>query len=162
MSISQGAPDAVAPDAVAPDAVAPDAVAPDSARVVGRSFDAGAPDGVRAFSGRALESVTLDAVRAGEVSTDDLRIHPETLEHQAQVAADHGNPQLAANFRRAAELTAIDDTDVMRIYEALRPRRSTFAELEEIADWLSERGAVINAALVREAAQVYQRRGLCR
>ncbi|TQS43570.1 diol dehydratase small subunit [Cryptosporangium phraense] len=117
---------------------------------------------MKAFSGRALDSVTLDSVRAGEVSADDLRIHPETLEHQAQVASQHGNPQLAANFRRAAELTALDDDDVMRIYEALRPRRSTFEELSEIADWLAERGAVINAELVREAAAVYQRRGLCR
>jgi propanediol dehydratase small subunit len=117
---------------------------------------------VKAFSGRALDSVTLDAVRAGDVGIDDLRIHPETLEHQARVAAENGNPQLAANFRRAAELTALDDVDVMRIYEALRPRRSTFAELEELAAWLSARGADINAALVREAAAVYQRRGLCR
>jgi propanediol dehydratase small subunit len=117
---------------------------------------------MKAFSGRALSEVTLDAVRAGEIGTDDLRIHPETLEHQASVAARHANPQLAANFRRAAELTALDDADVMRIYEALRPRRSTFEELEELAAWLSSRGAVINAALVREAAEVYQRRGLCR
>ncbi|EXG80179.1 diol dehydratase small subunit [Cryptosporangium arvum] len=117
---------------------------------------------MKAFSGRPLESVTLEAVRAGEVGPDDLRIHPETLEHQAQVAQAHGNPQLAANFRRAAELTAIDDADVMRVYEALRPRRSTFVELEEIAEWLSARGATMNAALVREAAQVYRRRGLCR
>ncbi|GAA3386111.1 diol dehydratase small subunit [Cryptosporangium minutisporangium] len=116
----------------------------------------------KAFSGLPLDSVTLDAVRAGEVTTDDLRIHPETLEHQAHVAEEHANPQLAANFRRAAELTALDDADVMRIYEALRPRRSTFEELQETADWLSARGAVINAGLVREAASVYQRRGLCR
>ncbi|MFI5955098.1 diol dehydratase small subunit [Cryptosporangium sp. NPDC051539] len=117
---------------------------------------------MKAFSGRELSDVTLDAVRAGEVSTDDLRIHPETLAHQAQVAETHGNPQLAANFRRAAELTALGDDDVMRIYEALRPRRSTFAELTELASWLEDRGAQVNAALVREAAAVYQRRGLCR
>ena len=117
---------------------------------------------LKAFSGRPLSDVTLDAVRAGEIGTDDLRIHPETLEHQAEVAERHANPQLAANFRRAAELTALDDADVMRIYEALRPRRSTFEELEDVAAWLSSRGAVINAALVREAAAVYRRRGLCR
>jgi len=117
---------------------------------------------VKAFSDRALDSVTLDAVRAGDVGIDDLRIHPETLAHQARVAEDNGNPQLAANFRRAAELTALDDVDIMRIYEALRPRRSTLSELEELAAWLSARGADLNAALVREAAAVYQRRGLCR
>jgi propanediol dehydratase small subunit len=116
---------------------------------------------VKSFSGKALDEITLDAVRSGEVAVDDLRIHPETLEHQAQVAEAHANPQLAANLRRAAELTALDDADVMRIYEALRPRRSTFEELLEIADWLAARGAVVNAALVREAATVYRRRGLC-
>ena len=59
----------------------------------------------RAFSGADSGDITVDAIRKGEVTIDDIRIHPDTLEHQAQVAADHGNPQLAANFRRAAELT---------------------------------------------------------
>ena len=117
---------------------------------------------MRSFSGKELDDVTLDAVRAGEVGPDDLRIHPETLEHQAQVAEAHANPQLAANLRRAAELTTLDDADVMRIYEALRPRRSTADELDELASWLAARGAVLNSALVREARQAHVRRGLCR
>ena len=114
------------------------------------------------FSGRPLDEITLEAVRAGEIGIDDLRIHPETLEHQARVSEAHANPQLAANLRRAAELATLDDTDVMRIYEALRPRRSTADELEELAAWLEARGAAVNAALVREARVAYVRRGLCR
>jgi propanediol dehydratase small subunit len=117
---------------------------------------------MKAFSGKALDDVSLASVRAGDVATDDLRIHPETLEHQAQVAQAHANPQLAANLRRAAELATLDDADVMRIYESLRPKRSTAEELEEIAVWLAARGATSNAALVREARTAYIRRGLCR
>jgi propanediol dehydratase small subunit len=113
-------------------------------------------------SGRPPAEVTLDAVRSGDVSIDDVRIHPDTLEHQAQVAEANHNAQLAANFRRAAELTRIDDEDVLRIYEALRPHRSTPDELETIARWLEDRQAPLNAALVREAATVYARRGLGR
>ena len=57
---------------------------------------------VRGLSGKPVADLTLEAVRAGEVSVADLRIHPETLERQAVVAEQHGNPQLADNLRRAA------------------------------------------------------------
>ena len=67
------------------------------------------------------ETVTLDSVRQGLVTMGDLSIHPDTLERQAQVAEEHANPQLAANFRRAAELTALADQEVLDLYEALRP-----------------------------------------
>lgn len=115
-----------------------------------------------ARSGRAVEDITLDAVRAGDIGPDDIRIHPDTLAHQAEVAEAHANPQLAANFRRAAELTALPDEEVMAIYEALRPRRSTRADLLAIADRLAAAGAVLNASLVREAADAYEARGLLR
>jgi propanediol dehydratase small subunit len=115
---------------------------------------------MKAFSGKPVEEITVEAARAGDIAPDDLRIHPSTLEHQAVVAEQHENPQLAANLRRAAELTALGDADVLRIYEALRPHRSTAPELETLAGWLEERGATLNAALVREAAVVYTRRGL--
>lgn len=110
-------------------------------------------------SGRDPREVTLEKVREGAVDMSDLSIHPDTLEHQAQVAQAHENPQLAANFRRAAELTALTDVEILTLYEALRPHRSTAPELEAIAEDLDRRGAQLNAALVREAAQVYSRRG---
>jgi propanediol dehydratase small subunit len=113
-----------------------------------------------AKSGRPVSEVTLEALRTGDVDIEDVRIHPDTLERQAQVAASHGNPQLAANFRRAAELAMLPDALVMSIYESLRPRRSTFDELASIAADLEARGAALNAALVREAAEVYSQRGL--
>ena len=116
----------------------------------------------RAWSGNDATSVTLDALRRGELGIDDVRIHPETLEHQATVAEAHDNPQLAANLRRAAELTALSDDEVLSIYESLRPRRSTYDELLALALSLESRGLSINAALLREAAEVYSRRGMLR
>lgn len=113
-------------------------------------------------SGRDPESITLESVRDGSVTMADVNIHPDTLEQQAQVAAAHANPQLAANFRRAAELTAFADHEVLELYEALRPFRSSAAELQSRADQLAERQATLCAELFREAAHVYGRRGLLR
>ena len=116
--------------------------------------------GVRALSGRPVEGLTVEAVRAGEIGLADLRIHPETLERQAVVAAEHGNPQLAENLRRAAELTRLPDEEVLAIYDALRPGRSTPGRLAELAADLKERGLPRCASLLAEAAEVYARRGL--
>jgi propanediol dehydratase small subunit len=116
----------------------------------------------RALSGRMVDDLTLDAVRVGEAGLADLRIHPETLERQAVIAEQHSNPQLAANLRRAAELTQLSDEEVLAIYEALRPGRSTAAELAALAGSLADRGLLLNAALIAEAAEVYARRRLAR
>jgi len=115
---------------------------------------------MHACSGRDLDTVTVEAVLAGEVTPDDVRIHPDTLRRQADDAEAHGNPQLAANLRRAAELTVLLDDEVLAIYEALRPHRSTGAQLAAIADRLEAAAAPFCAELVREAREVYERRGL--
>jgi propanediol dehydratase small subunit len=115
---------------------------------------------VHALSGRAVEDLTLAAVRQGEVTVADLRIHPETLERQAVVAQEHANPQLAENLRRAAELTKLPDDEVLAIYEALRPGRSSKVELTGLAASLAVRGLPRCSALVAEAAEVYARRNL--
>jgi propanediol dehydratase small subunit len=105
---------------------------------------------------------TVEAAVNGNLSPNDLRMDPVTLAHQAVVAEEHGNPQLAENFLRAAELATIDDEDVMQLYEALRPHRSTAAELEALRVSLETRGAARCAELVRQAGVVYARRGLLR
>lgn len=114
----------------------------------------------RALSGRPMEELTIDAAVDGSLSPADLRVHPDTLRHQAGVAEAHGNPQLGENLRRAAELTALPDDEVLEVYEALRPGRSSAAGLETIAARLEAAEAPLCAALVREAAAVYARRGL--
>jgi propanediol dehydratase small subunit len=115
---------------------------------------------IRALSGKPVGRLTVDAIRAGEVGLADLRIHPETLERQAVVADQHENPQLAENLRRAAELTRLPDEEVLAIYDALRPGRSTGTQLAALAGSLADRGLPRCAALVAEAAEVYARRGL--
>jgi propanediol dehydratase small subunit len=98
----------------------------------------------------------------GKLGLSDLRMDPEVLGHQAAVAEAGGNPQLAENFRRAAELAVIDDEEVMGLYDALRPYRSTAEQLEELRASLEARGASRCAELVSQAAVVYARRGLLR
>ena len=120
-------------------------------------------DLVTTSQGRSIDNITLEAVMEGEVEADEIRVTPETLEYQAQIAESIGRPQLAANMRRAAELTAIPDDRILEIYNAMRPDRSTKDELLEIADELeNEYDAQINADLVREAADVYETRGRLR
>ena len=114
----------------------------------------------RAFSGRDSAELTPDRLALDELDADDVRIHPDTLEAQAQVAEANHNPQLAANLRRAAELALVPEAEVLALYEALRPHRSTAAELEALAASLDSTPAPLTAALVREAAAVYERRGL--
>lgn len=115
---------------------------------------------IRTPTGKRLEDLTLDAVLKGDVTAEDLRITPQTLRLQAEIADAVRRPQLAANMRRAAELTGVPDERILEIYNALRPRASTKQELLEIADELERSyGASTNAAFVREAAEVYERRG---
>lgn len=113
------------------------------------------PDLVATPSGLPLEQVTLDAARAGTLTTDDARATAATLERQSEVARAAGRTQLAESLSRAAELTAVSDDELLEIYTALRPGRSTAAELERWAARLDELGAARTAAFVREASGAY-------
>jgi propanediol dehydratase small subunit len=112
------------------------------------------PDLVRTPSGRSLDEVALDTPAA------DIRATPETLSRQAAVAHAAGRPQLAENLERAAELALVPDDALLDVYTALRPHRSSGAELEEWAVRLEGWGAERTAAFVREAAAAYAERGL--
>jgi propanediol dehydratase small subunit len=121
------------------------------------------PDLVRTLTGKGFQDISLENVVSGKIDAQEIRIGPETLELQAQVAEKHGRPQLALNFRRAAELTRIPDEEVLKIYNALRPGRSTKEELLIMAKELEKKyQATINAAFIREALKVYENRGLLR
>ncbi|MUL85625.1 MULTISPECIES: diol dehydratase small subunit [unclassified Mycolicibacterium] len=117
---------------------------------------------ISSHSGRSVAEVTVEAARSGDLALDDIRISRETLLVQAETAERTGSAQLAMNLRRAAEMTALSAEDMLAAYEALRPGRSTFAELQELAQRLGTQDAPICAEFVREAADVYQRRGLLR
>ncbi|BCI53166.1 glycerol dehydrogenase [Mycolicibacterium litorale] len=117
------------------------------------------PDLLFTPTGKSIDDITIEAVMGGNVQASDLRITPETLRLQAQIAEKVGRKPLGANLRRAAEMTAITDRRVLEIYNALRPHASTKEELAAIAVELeSDYGARHLAKLVREAADVYERR----
>jgi propanediol dehydratase small subunit len=112
------------------------------------------PDLVRSPSGLSLDEVGLNTPAA------DIRATPETLSRQAAVARAAGRPQLAENLERAAELALVPDDALLDVYTALRPHRSSGAELEDWAVRLEGWGAERTAAFVREAAAAYAERGL--
>lgn len=114
---------------------------------------------VKSATGKKLEDITIENVMNGKIGAEDCRIAPETLEMQAQIAESVGRYAFARNLRRAAELIAVPDTRVLEIYNALRPYRSTKAELLAIADELANKyNAKVNAQLVKEAAELYEKR----
>lgn len=119
------------------------------------------PDQVETPDGTTLSEITLEGIVDGEIDGDNIAISPDTLEKQAQVADQNGRPQLAQNFRRAAELTTVPDERILEIYNALRPSGMEKEKLQSMADELEEEyDAQINADLVREAIDVYEERGL--
>ena len=120
------------------------------------------PELVKGRGGKPLDAITLDAVLASEVGLDDLRVTPEALRLQAEIARDADRATLAANFERAAELCDVPQDFIMQVYELLRPGRAKDkGPLLEAARVLRETyGATRMAAFVEEAAEVYERRGL--
>ena len=62
-----------------------------------------------------LSDLTLENMRAGKVEASDLTIRRETLLEQAALAERQGYPELARNFRRAAELTAVPNDGLLEL-----------------------------------------------
>ena len=120
-----------------------------------------AKDNACSFTGRPLKDLTIEKVLAGEVTAEDFRTSAETLREQANAAETGGYRQLAENLRRAAELTCISNEEVLEIYNQLRPGRSNYRSLSALAERLeNEYKATLTAAMVREAAEVYRKRGI--
>lgn len=117
---------------------------------------------IKGARGKKLSEITLDAVLDGSVTIEDLRITPEALAAQAEVARAAGRPRLADNFLRAADLVGVPQDDIMRAYELLRPGRATAKdELLAVARNMREtHKAPRIAAFIEEAAEVYEQRGL--
>ena len=118
-------------------------------------------DNVRTFTGRSLSDLSIEKILAGELTAEDFRTSAETLREQANAAESGGYRQLAENLRRAAELTCISNEEVLEIYNQLRPGRATYKSLSALAERLEkEYKATLTAPLVREAAEVYRKRGI--
>lgn len=117
---------------------------------------------IKGARGKKLSEITLDAVLDGSVTIEDLRITPQALAAQAEVASAAGRPRLADNFLRAADLVGVPQDDIMRAYELLRPGRATAKdELLAVARNMREvHKAPRIAAFIEEAAEVYEQRGL--
>lgn len=121
------------------------------------------PGQLKSASGKSMSEFSLDKVISGQLTADDFKTAPDTLRMQAQVAESVGRDAFGRNLRRAAELTAVPDAELLDIYNALRPNRSTKAELLAIADRLETKySCTTSAAMVREAAGVYEQRKLLR
>ena len=122
------------------------------------------PEKVATSTGKMLDEITMEAVVRGDVTMYDLRITENALLQQAKIARAAGRPALAGNFERAAEMTALPQGEVMRIYELLRPGRagSKQALLDAAEALRRDHGAEKLSAFLEEAAAVYDARGLFR
>ena len=118
-------------------------------------------DSITSKTGKKLTDITLEEVMKGHVSSDDIKISKETLKAQGQVAKENGNGPMEKNFERAAELVDVPDDVILKMYDKLRPNRSTKEELCAMAKELLEKYDAKNCAkLVLEAAEVYEKRGI--
>lgn len=118
-------------------------------------------DSITSKTGKNLTDITLDEVMKGHVSSDDIKISKETLKAQGQVAKENDNGPMEKNFERAAELVDVPDDVILKMYDKLRPNRSTKMELVMMAKELVEKYDAKNCAkLVLEAAEVYEKRGI--
>ena len=112
-------------------------------------------------TGKKLTDITLDEVMKNHISPDDIKISKEILRAQGQVAKENGNAPMEKNFERAAELVDVPDDVILKMYDKLRPNRSTKLELVLMAQELLEKYNAKNCAkLVMEAAEVYEKRGI--
>lgn len=116
------------------------------------------PEWIDIGEGRDLSYITMDNVMAGKITMNDLKISPDILKVQGKIAKSGGRDQIELNFSRAAEMTKVSDERLLAMYNALRPYRSSKAELLDIANELDGLGAPICANFVREAAENYERR----
>jgi propanediol dehydratase small subunit len=117
------------------------------------------PEWIKTKTGKTLDDITLANVLNGNLIAEDLKITPEILRAQGEIATSAGRQTISRNFERAAELTKVPDERVLEMYNALRPYRSSKAELLAIADeLLNQYGATVTSGFVREAAEQYEKR----
>ena len=118
-------------------------------------------DTITSKTGKKLSDITLEEVKKGNITAEDIKISADMLRRQGQVAREADNMPMEANFERAAELVNVPDEVILSMYNKLRPNRSTKRELLEIALELSQTYKAPHCAqLVLEAAEIYEKRGV--
>ena len=118
-------------------------------------------DTITSKTGKKLSQITLDEVKRGNVTAEDIKISAGMLKRQGQVAAEADNPQMEAKFQRASGLVNGPDDVILNMYNKLRPNRSTKQELLLMAKELLEKYQAPHCAkLVLEAAEIYEKRGI--
>lgn len=118
-------------------------------------------DTITSKTGKKLNEITLEEVKKGNVTAEDIKISSEMLKRQGQVAKEADNPQMTANFERASELVNVPDDVILNMYNKLRPNRSSKRELLLMAQELLEKYQAPHCAkLVLEAAEIYEKRGI--
>jgi propanediol dehydratase small subunit len=120
------------------------------------------PSKVKGKRGMALSELTIDAVLEGKVNLDDLQITPEALLQQAEIAKSVGRKTLSGNFERAAEMNKLPNSEVIEIYELLRPGRTeSKSTLLHAAKKIRDKyQAEELAKFIEEAGEFYDKRGL--
>lgn len=120
-------------------------------------------ENIKSRTGKKLTDITLEEVMKNHVQADDIKISKETLNFQGQIAQAAGNAPMKRNFERAAELVDVPDEVILKMYDKLRPNRSTKLELVLMAQELLEKYHAGNCArLVMEAVEIYEKRGILR
>lgn len=118
-------------------------------------------DSIRSKTGKNLSQITLEEIKNGNVTAEDIKISKEMLFKQGEVAKEAGNPEMADNFARASEMVDVPDEVILDMYNKLRPNRSTKLELVLMAKELAEKYKAFNCAkLVLETAEIYEKRGI--
>ncbi len=119
------------------------------------------PELITTPAGAGLDDLDVEALRGGLLAGEDMRATAHTLTLQAEIAESADRPALAANLRRAAELTRVPDDVLLSIYRSLRPGRSSPESLEDWAVMLEDDyDAPVTAAFIRDAAASYAERGI--
>ena len=118
-------------------------------------------DVIKTPTGKSMSEINLESVLNETITIKDVRISSEMLHAQAQIAESAGKKQIGENLKRAAELIQVPDDTIIKMYDMLRPNRSTKAQLEQLAQTLlDEYHAPMCAQLVQEAATVYEKRNI--
>ena len=96
-------------------------------------------DSIASKTGKKFTDITLDEVMKDHIAPDDIKISQEILKAQGQVALEADNRPMEKNFERAAELVDVPDDVILKMYDKLRPNRSTKLELVMMAQELLEK-----------------------